>query len=116
MRINAVWYPVRNWQAAKHFYGELLGLKLNHCNDDMGWAAYGTENGVPIFLVRKPEMAGRGGGATVTLETADFEGLIERLRKVGVKIDDDQPETDTVQLVTAYDPDGNAVEISKPVQ
>ena len=37
MRISAVWYPVSQWEAAKTFYGEVLGLALAQVNDTAGY-------------------------------------------------------------------------------
>ena len=53
--ISSIWYAVEDWERAKQFYNEILGLHLNACSDEAGWAAYHAgEGGLPFFLVRKP--------------------------------------------------------------
>lgn len=111
MRINAIWYPVRQWAEAKRFYGELLGLKLTHCSDEAGWAAYDV-GGPPLFLVRKPERAGVPGGAAATLEPADLQATVERLKAAGVRVEEGLQG----RIFTVYDPDGNLLELSEPAK
>lgn len=116
MRINAIWYPVAQWQAAKRFYGELLGLRQTQCSDEMGWAAYDDGSGLPLFLVRRPNRAGVPGGAVVTLECADLDETVARLKQAGVKVEWAGNEGDSVRTFSIYDPDGNLLELSDPVK
>ena len=111
MRINAIWYPVRQWAEAKRFYGELLGLKLTQCNDEAGWAAFDV-GGPPLFLVRNPERAGVPGGAAATLEPADLPGKVAQLRAAGVRVEEGLEG----RIFTIFDPDGNLLELSAPVK
>jgi predicted enzyme related to lactoylglutathione lyase len=114
VRINAIWYPVKQWAEAKRFYGELLGLPLTACSDEAGWAAFGTESGVPLFLVLKPERAGIPGGAVVTFHSTDLAVLASRLTLAGFTVTDQFQAGESVRVLTTYDPDGNMVEISEP--
>ncbi|MDF2626691.1 MAG: Glyoxalase-like domain [Symbiobacteriaceae bacterium] len=116
MRINSMWYPIAQWLAAKRFYGELLGLTQTHCSDEMGWAAYDTGTGVPLFLVRKPNRAGVPGGAVVTFECENVDEVIARLKQAGVKVESSGAEGDSVRTFSIYDPDGNLLELSDPVK
>ena len=111
MKMNAVWYPVSDWEAAKRFYGQTLGLRQTHVSDEQGWVAYAT-GPVPLFLVRKPERAGIAGGAVVTLEVDDLEQVVSRLTAAGCQV---EAQGESSRIVTVYDPDGNMLEISLPV-
>ena len=39
--INVVWYNVTDWERAKRFYGETLGLPVAMQIDEAGWVEYG---------------------------------------------------------------------------
>jgi len=111
MRISAVWYAVNRWDEAKHFYGEVLGLKQTYCNDEAGWAAFATDGTPPLFLVRRPDSVRGDANATVTLETERLEALYGRLAQMGVRVEPIQ-EANT-RIFTLYDPDGNRLEVSE---
>jgi predicted enzyme related to lactoylglutathione lyase len=115
VRMNAIWYPIRDWEAAKRFYGETLGLKQTQVSDEQGWAAYAVAGGPPFFLVRKPERAGVPGGAVITFEVDDLAATREQLLRADVRIDGATQEGTVFRVITAYDPDGNMVEISQAV-
>ena len=115
MRLAAVWYAVDRWTEAKRFYGETLDLTMSACSDQAGWAAYTADDGLPIFLVRRPELAGLGGGATVTFEHPDLDELRERLLDAGADVDETLAQGDAVQILTFFDPDGNRLEASQKI-
>lgn len=113
--ISSVWYPVKEWEPAKRFYSEALGLSAIARNDETGWAAFSAgEASPPVFLVRKPAAEGRG-GAVVTFDVTDAEAMLERIGAFGAKVDAHIQEGDAVRIYTVYDPDGNAVELSETV-
>jgi predicted enzyme related to lactoylglutathione lyase len=114
MRISAVWYAVSQWEEAKRFYCEVLGLKLNHWSDEAGWAAFSTDGGPPFFLVRRPDLVGGQGNATVTFETADLDAFHERLARAGVPVEPIQESN--ARIFTLYDPDGNRLEVSEALR
>ena len=115
MRMTAVWYPVRDWEAAKRFYREVLGLAQTNSNDEAGWAAYAT-GGPPLFLVRRPELAGLPGGAVVTFQATDLEELRDRLAASGVEVEDLLQYTGNLVIMTFYDPDGNRLEAAQIIE
>jgi predicted enzyme related to lactoylglutathione lyase len=115
MRIAAVWYPVSRWQEAKRFYSEVLGLPQTLCDDERGWVAFSTGGGPPLFLVRRTELVGKGGGAVVTLECPDLDALRERLTRAGARLEEQLQEGGAVRILTFYDPDGNCLETSEAV-
>ncbi len=112
MRISALVYPVTDLAIAKRFYGEVLGLKERHANDQAGWVAYLTDGGVALLLRRKPELAGKG-GPSATFECPDLELLRARLVQAGARVDGEIEEGKSVRVLRFYDPDGNALEAAE---
>jgi predicted enzyme related to lactoylglutathione lyase len=109
MRMAAVWYPVRDWQEARHFYGEVLELTEARANEEAGWVAYST-GGPPLFIVRRPELAGLPGGPVVTFDHDDLETLRDRIAAAGCRVDDELQLSGNLLIMTFYDPDGNRLE------
>jgi predicted enzyme related to lactoylglutathione lyase len=115
MRMSAVWLPVSDWARAKRFYHQVLGLAETRCNDETGWAAYAAGS-VPVFIVRRPDLAGRGGGAVVTFDCPDLELLRERVAAAGCRVDDALQHSGELLIMTFYDPDGNRLEAAQIMQ
>jgi predicted enzyme related to lactoylglutathione lyase len=115
MRISAVWYPVSQWEAAKTFYSDVLGLALTHANDQSGWAAYAT-GGPPLFLVRRPHLAGGMGGAVVTFECPDLEALHDKVLAAGGQVEEVLQNAGNLLIMTLYDPDGNRLEAAQVIE
>lgn len=114
LRISAVWYPVRQWEEAKRFYGEVLGLPAGGADDAGGWAWFRTGHaGLPLFLVRRPEEAGAAGGGVVTFNCPGLDAFLDRLRRSGVAIDPEAGDASGVRVVTIRDPDGNRIELAE---
>jgi predicted enzyme related to lactoylglutathione lyase len=113
--ISVAYYNVRNWNAAKKFYGETLGLPVSFGNEEMGWLEFGVP-GQPTLAINKwagPDpMPPTVGGATVTLNTGNLDGCIADLKIKGVKCDDVQEIPGMVRILTIVDPEGNRVQIA----
>lgn len=113
MKLASVWYPVSRWEEAKRFYSQVLGLRLNSCDDEKGWAYFETDGGPPFFLVRRPDLAGKGGGGVADFLCEDLPALGERLTAAGARVETDMQHGENVKVLTFYDPDGNMVEASQ---
>ena len=114
IRLAAVWYPVSQWEAAKAFYGEVLGMEASQVNDELGWAAYNSGS-LPLFIIRRPELVA-GGGAVATFRVADLEGLHDRLVTSGVQVDEQLQLSGNLLIMTFYDPDGNRLEAAQVIE
>src|SRR5689334_16409671 len=120
MRITAIWFPVVEWEKAKHFYGEVLELPQTHLNDTDGWAAYAT-GGAPLFLVRRPLRAGGDdtsglGGAIVTFASDDLEALRDRLEAAGARVENELEHSGDLLIMTFYDYEGHRLEASQVLE
>lgn len=109
---------VTDWQRAKKFYGETLGLPVAwELNDDAGWIQYGDPNGAQLALNlwRGPDpFPTGGGGATIIFSVDDAYKTIEELRRRGVRCEDVQAIPEMVTYANFFDPDGNRLQVAGP--
>ena len=115
MRISAIWFPVTDWERAKAFYGQALGLPLRQLNDADGWAAYAT-GGAPLFIVRRPAARAGARGPVVTFASDDLEALRDRLEAAGARVENDLAHSGDLLIMTFYDPDGHRLEASQVLE
>ena len=111
-------YFVTDWQRAKKFYGETLGLPVAwFLDDDTGWMEFGTKEGthLAISLWRGPgPVPPRQGGGVAIFGVEDAYKVVAELRKRGVKCDDVQAVPDMVTFASFYDPEGNQLQLAGP--
>ncbi len=116
--LQVVSYNVTDWQQAKKFYGETLGLPVAaFMGDKVGWMEFGEKEGthLAINLWRGPEpVPPRNGGATVVFSVDNAYKTIEELRKRGVKCDDVEAIPEMVTFANFYDPEGNRLQVAGP--
>ncbi len=111
-RVDYIRVPVTDIEAAKHFYGEILGLprntKLNH--DD--WIEYEAAN--VTLAVMTPETHEYEFAplppSTIALRVPDVAASMKRLRAAGVEFQFPEPYDSSVCHMAFFsDPDGNAL-------
>ena len=116
--LQVVSYNVTDWQRAKKFYGETLGLPVAaFMGVEVGWMEFGEKEGthLAINLWRGPEpVPPRNGGATVVFSVDDAYKTIAELRKRGVKCDDVEAIPEMVTFANFYDPEGNRLQVAGP--
>ena len=116
--LQVVSYNVTDWQRAKKFYGETLGLPVAaFMGDEVGWMEFGEKVGthLAINLWRGPDpVPPRNGGATVVFSVDDAYKAVKELRKRGVKCDDVEAIPDMVTFANFYDPEGNRLQVAGP--
>lgn len=117
-KINYVSYQVSDWQRAKKFYGETLGMPVAaFISDDVGWMEFGEKDSahLAISLWRQPgtlPAVGRGGVAIFAVKDAYV--AVAELRKRGVNCDDVVAIPGMVTFASFYDPDGNELQVAGP--
>lgn len=116
--LSTVAYHVTDWQKAKKFYGETLGLPVAaFITDDVGWMEFGEKNAVhlAISLWRGPGPVppGEGGGMAI-FEVDDVSAAVKELRRRGVKCDEMVSIPQMVSYATFYDPEGNQLQVAGP--
>lgn len=117
-KFDIVSYPVSDWQKAKKFYGDTLGLPVaNFLTDEVGWMEFGDPKGarLAINLWNGPgPFPKTPGGAIVIFEVPDAYAAVAELKKRGVKCDEVVAVPQMVTYASFYDPDGNLLQVAGP--
>ncbi len=112
MRLYAIRIFVRQWDAACHFYGEVLGLSERYRNDEYGWAEFDLDGpclGIERVADDDAESAGYVGRFLgVSLIVDDIQSTYENLLQRGVRFHGPPERQDWGgTLAFCEDPDGN---------
>jgi catechol 2,3-dioxygenase-like lactoylglutathione lyase family enzyme len=117
-KIDIIAYIVSDWQRAKKFYGETLGVPVAaFINDEVGWMEFGEKEGthLAISLWDRPEsMPSRDGGGTAIFMVDDAYAIVNELRARGVNCEDVVAIPQMVTYANFYDPDCNRMQVAGP--
>ena len=114
MKVMLAWYNVSDLEAAKKFYGGVLGLKKSF--EMQGWAEYSHENGGAAVGLNAmgAGSSGQAGGATVVLGIENLDATMKKLGSVGVKFAGEIMEIPgVVRIATFHDPFGNTLQLAQ---
>lgn len=105
-RLDAIWFRADAWEETRKFYREVLGLKEVHVDQEGGEAAFSTDAGPAVFLVRGG-LAGQSRGAPmVGLRFPELETLRDQLVEAGVQVEVRRGEPGITRLIFS-DPEGH---------
>lgn len=104
-----VWYRVRELDAARSFYRDVLGFEETFVDRDDRWAKL-VHGGMEVALA-EGEPDAEGGVAHVDVE--DVKAQAERLRAAGVEVGVVFELTGEIRLVDVFDPDGNRLQLAQ---
>jgi predicted enzyme related to lactoylglutathione lyase len=111
--VNVVALYVRNWDAAKKFYNDVLEWSIAYASDEIGWIEYGLENETHVAINRWEDPRPiPTSGATVVFAVDDPYQVTEALRAKGVRCDDVVHIPGVVTYGTFYDPEGNRLQFA----
>lgn len=115
MEVMLAWYPTRDLDKAKKFYGEVLGLK--QLFEMQGWAEFShAGNGAAAIGVSANPATADQKGATVVLKVDDIEQTRRQLIERGVKFDGEVEEIPGIVRLTSFrDPFGNLLQLAQPL-
>jgi predicted enzyme related to lactoylglutathione lyase len=114
MKVKVSWFSVNDFEGAKKFYGNVLGLKKTF--EAQQWAEFAGAEGEQSIGVAVNPHAGREPGATIVLEVEDIERERKRLETAGVKFEGRIEEIPgIVRLSTFRDPSGNRLQLAQPL-
>ena len=110
MEVNLSWYHVKDLDAAKKFYGEVLGLKKTV--EIEGWCEYSHADGAASIGLNRMRESEDEPGATVVLRVDDLDRTQNELTAKGVKFEGEVQEVPgVVRIATFRDPFGNRLQL-----
>jgi predicted enzyme related to lactoylglutathione lyase len=110
MKVTVSWFTVKDFEQAKKFYGDTLGLKKTFEMEQ--WAEFAEGQGEASIGVAVNPHAGNEPGATVVLQVPDIEGERKRLESRGVTFEGKTEEIPgMVKLAAFRDPSGNRLQL-----
>lgn len=114
-KIAFVGQPTHDMERAKQFYGDVLGLELDH-DYGHGWCEYVAPDGKAIALdTFGPKMLGDNARPYLALEIEDLAAYVEKLEAAGVEflmpltINRNDEEREICRMAVITDSEGNAV-------
>ncbi|MDH5527742.1 MAG: VOC family protein [Nitrospirota bacterium] len=113
-RMAFVAQPTRDLEAAKRFYGEVLGLAAGDVSPSGKWVEFTTPDGAVIALdAITPEISDRV-RAYLSLESDDINADFARLAAAGATVarppwTNNHGQGDVCHMAVLLDPDGNTV-------
>jgi CreA protein len=112
MKLTVSWFGVDDFEQAKKFYGDVLGMKKTF--EMQTWAEFvGAEGEASIGVAQNPPV-GREPGATIVLKVDDIQAERKRLENKGVKFEGKTEEIPgVVKLATFRDPSGNRLQLAQ---
>jgi predicted enzyme related to lactoylglutathione lyase len=114
MKVRLSWFSVNDFEGAKKFYGDVLGLKKTF--EAPQWAEFAGAEGEETIGIAVNPHAGKEPGATIVLHVDNIERERKRLETSGVKFEGKTEEIPgIVRLATFRDPSGNRLQLAQPL-
>jgi catechol 2,3-dioxygenase-like lactoylglutathione lyase family enzyme len=112
--INVSYIYVRDWEAAREFYSQLLGWPEAFSSEEMGWTEWG-EPKQAHFAINRFDGEGEmpvGGTPRLVLTVDDAFQATTALRDQGIRCDEVVHIPGVVTYGAFYDPEGNRIEFA----
>ena len=107
-----VWYRIRDLDAARAFYRDVLGFEETFVDWDDRWAT--LARGEMEVALAEGEPDAEGGVAHVDVE--DVKAEADRLRAAGVDVGVVFELAGEIRLVDVFDPDGNRIQLAQSLR
>lgn len=105
-----VWYRVRDLDAGRSFYRDLLGFTETYFDATGRWSRL-EQSDMEIALYEAPD--DEGGVASIVVD--DVRAEAERLRAAGVEVGTVLELHGQMRLVDVTDPDGNRIQLTEEI-
>ena len=110
--MTTVWYRVRDLDAGRAFYRDVLGFEEKFVDFDDEWSR--LKHGAMEIALAVGEPDESSGVAHV--DVVDVKADAERLREAGVEVGVVFELHGQIQLVDVFDPDGNRVQLAQSLE
>ena len=107
--MTTVWYRVRDLDAGRTFYREVLGFEEVFVDFDDGWSRL-RHGGMEIALAEGDPAESSG---VAHIDVSDVKAEAERLRQAGVDVGVVLELHGQIRLLDVTDPDGNRVQLAQ---
>jgi catechol 2,3-dioxygenase-like lactoylglutathione lyase family enzyme len=107
--VTAVWYRVRDLDAGRTFYREVLGFEEVFVDFDDGWSRL-RHGGMEIALAEGDPAESSG---VAHVDVGDVKAEAERLRAAGVDVGVVFELHGQIRLLDVTDPDGNRIQLAQ---
>lgn len=104
----SVWYGVRDLDAARAFYTDVLGFTEVFADPEGRWARL-ERGGVELALAEATEPT----GAVLALDVPDVKAEAEKLRAAGAEVGVVVELTGVIRLLDVFDPEGNRLQLTQ---
>lgn len=103
-------YPVKDWERARAFYGETLGLTIGSKAPNGMWTEYDLPGGgcLALFATEDIKPSAEAGGS-VALEVEDLDALIAQLKAKGVTFKAEMIHSPVCRMSIMLDSEGNSI-------
>lgn len=103
-------YPVQDTQRARHFYENVLGLKVGLHMESGMWTEYDLPGGgcLALFNTKDIQPSASAGGS-VALEVEDLDALIAELKGKDVKFQAEMIPSPVCRMSIILDSEGNSL-------
>ena len=106
-----VWYRVRDLDAARVFYTEVMGFAESFVDEDERWAA--LDHGGTEIAIGEGEPEPEEEGLVATIDVDDVKAERERLDQAQVQVGTVLELHGAMRLVDVFDPDGNRIQLAQ---
>ncbi len=116
---NVVSVNVTDWDRARKFYHETLGLPIAAEIEGVGWLEFGLPNQIHFALNKwnGPEPAPtNSGNGTLIFGVDDARAVVEKLKAKGVRCEEVVEIPGMIIYGTFYDPEGNRFQVAQSPQ
>jgi catechol 2,3-dioxygenase-like lactoylglutathione lyase family enzyme len=106
-----VWYRVRDLDAARVFYTEVMGFAESFVDEDERWAT--LDRGTTEIAIGEGEPEPEEEGLVATIDVEDVKAERERLDNAQVQVGTVLELHGAMRLVDVFDPDGNRIQLAQ---
>ena len=106
-----VWYRVRDLDAGRAFYRDVLGFEEVFVDFDDGWSR--LKHGHMEIALAEGDPSESSGVAHVDVD--DVKAEADRLREAGVEVGVVLELSGQIRLVDVFDPEGNRIQLAEPL-